>query len=118
MTLGVGEVHGLQVVARTPTGRVAQGRVFGPFGQKTLSGVELRKLLNLPSTWFVVGQRPSPSGLVLRFYGKGWGHGVGLCQAGAYGLALGGWTYEKILAHYYPGTRLGQVAQGEEAHDR
>jgi peptidoglycan hydrolase-like amidase len=118
MALGVGEVHGLQVVARTPTGRVAQGRVFGPFGQKTLSGVELRKLLNLPSTWFVVGQRPSPSGLVLRFYGKGWGHGVGLCQAGAYGLALGGWTYEKILAHYYPGTRLGQVAQGEEAHDR
>ncbi|MBV8079454.1 MAG: SpoIID/LytB domain-containing protein [Actinobacteria bacterium] len=41
------------------------------------------------------------------FSGHGWGHGVGMGQWGAYGYALHGWTYDKILAHYYPGTTLG-----------
>jgi stage II sporulation protein D len=40
--------------------------------------------------------------------GHGWGHGIGLAQYGAYGYALHGWTYDKIVAHYYPGTTLGQ----------
>lgn len=38
--------------------------------------------------------------------GHGWGHGVGMSQWGAYGYAQNGWTYDKILAHYYPGTVL------------
>jgi len=41
--------------------------------------------------------------------GHGWGHGVGMSQWGAYGYALHGWTYRRILSHYYPGTRLGHV---------
>jgi stage II sporulation protein D len=40
--------------------------------------------------------------------GHGWGHGVGLAQYGAYGYALHGWTYDKIVSHYYPGTTLGK----------
>jgi stage II sporulation protein D len=39
--------------------------------------------------------------------GRGWGHGVGLSQYGAFGLARQGTTYDRILAHYYPGTSLG-----------
>ena len=39
--------------------------------------------------------------------GRGWGHGVGLCQVGAYGMAVRGHDYRDILAHYYSGTRLG-----------
>ena len=39
--------------------------------------------------------------------GRGWGHGVGLSQYGAYGLARQGTSYDRILAHYYPGTTLG-----------
>jgi peptidoglycan hydrolase-like amidase len=39
--------------------------------------------------------------------GHGWGHGVGMSQWGAYGYAQNGYTYDKILAHYYPGTELG-----------
>ncbi len=39
--------------------------------------------------------------------GHGWGHGVGLAQYGAFGYAKHGWTYDQILAHYYPGTVLG-----------
>jgi stage II sporulation protein D len=38
--------------------------------------------------------------------GRGWGHGVGMAQWGAYGYAKHGFTYDKILAHYYPGTKL------------
>lgn len=36
--------------------------------------------------------------------GKGFGHGVGLCQWGAISLSKMGWSYEDILDHYYPGT--------------
>lgn len=39
--------------------------------------------------------------------GRGWGHGVGLAQWGAFGFAQQGSTYDEILAHYYPGTDLG-----------
>lgn len=40
------------------------------------------------------------------FYGKGWGHGVGLSQWGALALAKNGWNAERILTHYYPGTTV------------
>jgi stage II sporulation protein D len=39
--------------------------------------------------------------------GRGWGHGVGMSQYGAYGQANAGRTYEQILAHYYTGTEIG-----------
>jgi stage II sporulation protein D len=44
----------------------------------------------------------------LRLDGVGYGHGVGLCQQGARGMAAGGATYAEILAHYYPCSRLVQ----------
>ena len=47
----------------------------------------------------------SPS--VVAVSGHGWGHGLGLSQWGAYGYAKHGWTYDRILAHYYTGTTLG-----------
>ncbi len=50
---------------------------------------------------------PAGSGALFLFSGHGWGHGVGMSQYGAYGYAQNGWTYDQILAHYYPGTTLG-----------
>jgi stage II sporulation protein D len=50
---------------------------------------------------------PAGSGALFLFSGHGWGHGVGMSQYGAYGYALHGWTFQQILAHYYPGTTLG-----------
>jgi stage II sporulation protein D len=47
--------------------------------------------------------------ITLAIRGRGWGHGVGLCQWGAYGFALRGSTYGQILAHYYRGTELGKT---------
>ncbi len=57
---------------------------------------------------------PRPGEPVFVISGRGWGHGVGLSQWGAYGFASRGWTYDRILAHYYRGTTLGPapVAQG------
>jgi stage II sporulation protein D len=49
----------------------------------------------------------SPASSVVVFNGHGWGHGLGLSQWGAYGYAKHGWTFDKILAHYYTGTTLG-----------
>ena len=46
---------------------------------------------------------------MLAINGHGYGHGLGLSQWGAYGYALHGWTYERILAHYYSGTSLSQT---------
>jgi stage II sporulation protein D len=50
---------------------------------------------------------PEPG--VYRFVGSGFGHGLGLCQIGANGMARAGLSYRDILAHYYPGTRLAQL---------
>ena len=50
---------------------------------------------------------------ILYIRGRGYGHGVGMSQYGAYGLALHGWNYGQILAHYYTGTAIGQATTGE-----
>ena len=60
-------------------------------------------------------QTPAPSygEAVFVVSGRGWGHGVGMSQYGAYGQALAGRTYEQILAHYYTGTELGKAGRKE-----
>jgi stage II sporulation protein D len=49
----------------------------------------------------------SPASSVVVFSGHGWGHGLGMSQWGAYGYAKHGWTFDRILTHYYTGTTLG-----------
>jgi stage II sporulation protein D len=51
------------------------------------------------------------AGTALIVTGHGWGHGVGMSQWGAYGYALHGWKYQRILSHYYPGTRMGHTGE-------
>ncbi len=48
------------------------------------------------------------TGNSVTFWGRGWGHGVGLSQWGAKAMADHGWTFQRILEHYYPGTALQQ----------
>ena len=50
---------------------------------------------------------------IVSFEGSGWGHGVGLCQVGAYGMALRGAAYREILAHYYTGSKLEPLESDE-----
>ena len=51
------------------------------------------------------------AGTELIVTGHGWGHGVGMSQWGAYGYARHGWSYRRILSHYYPGTQLGRSGE-------
>ena len=96
----------VQVVERGPSGRVLALQLGGSPGG---SSVVLRRdairrsLRQLPSTLFVV--QPAGPG-VWRFDGGGFGHGAGLSQAGAIDLAHQGWSLERILDRYYPGTQL------------
>jgi stage II sporulation protein D len=72
-------------------------------------GMHIRGLLGLKDSvfhWLPVGQGPGRRWI---FYGRGWGHGLGMCQTGAYGMALEGATFQQILEHYYPGMTLQRV---------
>ena len=71
-------------------------------------GFDIRRLLGLRETLTVIEVQRDASGKLeaVVFAGKGWGHGVGLCQVGAYGMALRGSDYREILSHYYRGTRI------------
>ena len=49
-----------------------------------------------------------------QFRGRGWGHGVGMCQAGTFGMAMRGASYREILGHYYSGIELGRLKPSPE----
>ena len=46
--------------------------------------------------------------------GKGWGHGVGLCQIGAAVMAANGFSYREILAHYYKDSVISDIGNGQQ----
>jgi len=83
---------------RDDAGRVKYLRIAG----QALSGAFVRGALGLRSTDFLVRYDDG----VFVFTVEGYGHGVGMSQTGAKLLAAEGWTYDEILAHYYPGTEL------------
>jgi peptidoglycan hydrolase-like amidase len=58
----------------------------------------------------VIGAGSSRAATVVVVTGRGWGHGVGMSQWGARGYALHGRSFRQILAHYYPGTELGETS--------
>lgn len=110
---GLPELETLEVLARTPNGRVAKLRVAGGGMSYQVEGDSIR--------WLFSGGRIGTSGLQstlfyvldqgdnFEFKGGGWGHGVGLCQQGAAGRAKAGQSYREILSHYYPGTTLSSA---------
>lgn len=107
--LQLGEVQELEVVERSGDGRVLYLRLrhsLGAFEWRADSfrmAVEARFPGTVLSTAFTPEQTGS-GGWVLR--GTGFGHGVGLCQVGARGLAKEGLDYREILRHYYPSSDL------------
>ena len=101
---GLGPLRELTVLERGPSGRVLRLAVRGSRAQRVLERDAIRRTLRtLPSTLFTLS---SPRPGLWRFEGGGFGHGAGLSQAGAVELAARGWTLERILSHYYPGTSL------------
>lgn len=105
----VGDVAALVPLERGVSGRVTRLVVRGRSGSVELSPeLAIRKALGgLKSSLFVVD--PVDGGQAFRFRGAGFGHGVGLCQVGAIGMAEQGKKYDAILKHYYPGTELTRI---------
>jgi stage II sporulation protein D len=106
--LGMPGLKGLRVLSRSSTGRVKELEAVGPEGSQVVPATELRRLLGwkrLPSTAFELSQE----GEELIFLGRGYGHGVGLCQWSALELARQGMGYREILRHFYPGTQLHNI---------
>ena len=97
---------------RGVSGRVGKLRLIAADGrQEIIEGLPIRWTLDLPDTQFTARRvHPPGKGAGWVFTGKGWGHGVGMCQIGAYGMAQRGNTYRGILSHYYSGVTLGKVS--------
>lgn len=98
-----GAATAVRLAARSPTGRADRVEIEGAGRTVALPATDLRQRLGfsrLPSLAFEV--RAARDAFV--FEGAGQGHGAGLCQWGAVGLAREGKTYREILLHYYPGT--------------
>ena len=101
-----GTIVALEAVERGPSGRIKYLRITGTLREEVI-GKELaiRKALSsshLKSSAFEIEK--TPDGFVLK--GRGWGHGVGLCQIGAAAMAAQGYDYRQILSHYYVGAEI------------
>jgi len=105
------EVRELTITRRSPSGRAIEARVVTDASQTVLQRFDLRQALGLPETLFTVDRARGPQGETeFVFLGRGWGHGVGLCQNGAFGMALAGFSYDQILKHYYSGIEIASAS--------
>ena len=105
LVAGIGKIRGIQPAETTPRGRVITMTVTGDRGSTIVTGKDMRKVLDLRSTLF----RVSTDGNNLHVKGRGFGHGLGLSQWGAYYLAQQGVNYHQILAHYYQSANLTKL---------
>lgn len=88
----------LSIGGYTDSGRVSHVQI----GEKRIEATELRKLLGLRSTWFSITTDEEQ----IVFHQRGYGHGVGMSQAGANQMAASGAGYQAILQHYYTGVEI------------
>ena len=104
----IGRIVALEPLEYGASGRIVRLEIVGTEGSLELRGLRIRRLLGLAENLFRAEPRRDETGGVTEwwFSGRGWGHGLGLCQAGAYGMAAAGAGYREILAHYYPETEI------------
>jgi peptidoglycan hydrolase-like amidase len=109
--LNIGGVQNMRVIGRGPSERPLSTEIMGSAGRATVRALRLRTLLGLRDSLFSFDIERNAQGEVLgmTFYGRGWGHGVGMCQVGAYGMAMDGATYDQILKKYYKGIELKKL---------
>ena len=103
----IGRIKALEPKQRGSSGRVMVLTITGDKGSVDVAGdLHIRRLLGgLKSTLFQVTR----DGATFVFKGAGFGHGVGMCQLGAIGMAEAGKTGAQILEHYYRGTHLHRL---------
>ncbi|NQT89613.1 SpoIID/LytB domain-containing protein [bacterium] len=105
----VAGVAKVEATSRTKSGRALDITVTSKTGRTVVRRASEFRLIvgarTLPSTFVEI--LPASAGFTFR--GRGWGHGVGLCQWGSRGMALRGTTAMDILLHYYPGATLRKL---------
>ena len=108
------QLRSFEVLSRGVSGRVGRLRLLGADGEAIeLEGLAIRWTFDLPDTRFTarhLAPEGGPPGW--QFTGSGWGHGVGMCQTGAVGMARRGYDHRAILEHYYTGIRIERAADG------
>ncbi len=107
-TLNVKEIKDIRIKSHTRTQRVKTVDVYHSEGVLNVKTTNLRKMLGwnrLPSTNFTLSSNEDN----YIFDGKGYGHGVGLCQWSALEMAREGMSYRQILEYFYPGTKLEKL---------
>ena len=106
--LKIGRLVSMEPLERSLSGRIMKLKITGENAVVIVGKeLEIRRILSeshLKSSAFDV--RIEDDSVILE--GKGWGHGVGLCQIGAAVMASKGYTYIEILQHYYPGTVINE----------
>ncbi len=101
---GIGTLYDVNIKKVGYSRRPIELEIIGSNGVKTLKGGKIRSALRLPEQLFVMNKRYSGSTVTgYTFTGRGWGHGVGMCQYGAFGLAKMGVKFDEIIRHYYTG---------------
>lgn len=104
----------LEVTERDHSGRVRSMKMNIDGQNLLLKDYQIRKVFidslqkPLPSTWFLISPFSQDS-LKFLVVGAGYGHGKGMCQWGAIGMSLHGYTYEQIIRHYYPGAIIRRI---------
>lgn len=98
-----GKLKNIKITRRTPTGRATNLDIHTAKGTKNVPCGKFRTATGIKSCKL---NKISVGGKEVTFKGKGYGHGVGMCQDGANGMAKTGKTYKQILKNYYPGAEL------------
>jgi stage II sporulation protein D len=102
----IGLIQEIAVLERNKSGRVKKLKITSRDGKIDLiDGKTFRDILGpnvLKSNLYEVNMK----GWFVDFVGRGWGHGVGMCQWGAYNMARARYSYKQILLYYYPGAEL------------
>jgi stage II sporulation protein D len=104
----IGDFRDLKPYKIGNSGRAVQIQVIGSRSSIVLNGYRVRNALNLRDTLFTITREQNPDGSIagFTFHGRGFGHGVGLCQVGAFGMARAGRSYEEIIKTYYQGVQI------------
>lgn len=111
----IGNLLDIIPISRGSSGRLIKVQIVGDAGQFMVEGeLNIRRNLSpshLRSACFVVDKEMASDGLpaVFVFQGAGWGHGVGMCQCGAAGMAFRGMNHREILSHYFQGTEVAKI---------
>jgi peptidoglycan hydrolase-like amidase len=109
--INVGTIENIEPVSFSSSSRVTEVEITGNKGQARIRRPQIRSVLGLKEYLFVVDRETDEQGLLVAFVftGRGWGHGVGMCQVGAYGLAKEGYSFSAILQKYYTGIKLQKM---------